>query len=247
MEKSLGDFKLKTGEGKVHQTEVVGVVGPNGTGKSTMVKILAGEYEYDAGWVTADATVSYKPQHIDVDMDCTVQTWLDSEIGISWRSGEFNVTVIRALGVDELLAKMVNTLSGGEAQAVAIAICLGREADLYLLDEPSAHLDANARMETAKAIRRTMESNEKSAFVIDHDVYFIDIVSDTLLVFEGEGGRHGMAEGPFPLREGMNRFLAGVDVTFRRDHDSKRPRINKAASRKDREQRNKGDYYSFDS
>ncbi len=247
MEKSLGDFKLKTGEGKVHQAEVVGVVGPNGTGKSTMVKILAGEHEYDAGWVTADATVSYKPQHIDVDMDCTVQTWLDSEIGISWRSGEFNVTVIRALGVDDLLAKMVNTLSGGEAQAVAIAICLGRDADLYLLDEPSAHLDANARMETAKAIRRTMESNEKSAFVIDHDVYFIDIVSDTLLVFEGEGGHHGMAEGPFPLREGMNRFLAGVDVTFRRDHDSKRPRINKSASRKDREQRIKGDYYSFDS
>ena len=146
-----------------------------------------------------------------------------------------------------MLAKQVNNLSGGEAQAVAISICLGREADLYLLDEPSAHLDANARMEAAKAIRRTMESNEKAAFVIDHDVYFIDIVSDSLLVFEGEGGKHGMAEGPFQLRAGMNRFLSGVDVTFRRDHDSKRPRINKQASRKDREQRTKGDYYSFDS
>ena len=56
-----------------------------------------------------------------------------------------------------------------------------------------------------------------------------------------------MAEGPFQLRTGMNRFLNGVDVTFRRDHDSKRPRINKQASRKDREQRAKGDYYSFDS
>ena len=164
-----------------------------------------------------------------------------------WRSGEYNVNVIRALGVDELLAKQVNNLSGGEAQAVAISICLGREADLYLLDEPSAHLDANARMEAAKAIRRTMESNEKAAFVIDHDVYFIDIVSDSLLVFEGEGGKHGMAEGPFQLRTGMNRFLGGVDVTFRRDHDSKRPRINKQASRKDREQRARSDYYSFDS
>ncbi|MBT4066611.1 MAG: ribosome biogenesis/translation initiation ATPase RLI [Euryarchaeota archaeon] len=247
LEKKLGDFHLSTGDGKVHQTEVVGVVGPNGTGKSTMVKILAGEYEYDGGWVTADATVSYKPQHIDTDMDCTVQTWLDAEVGPRWRGGEFNVNVIRALGVDELLAKMVNNLSGGEAQSVAIAICLGKEADLYLLDEPSAHLDANMRMETAKAIRRTMESNEKAAFVIDHDVYFIDIVSDSLLVFEGEGGKQGKAEGPFKLREGMNRFLGGVDVTFRRDHDSKRPRINKSASRKDREQRNKGDFYSFDS
>ncbi len=247
LEKNLGSFVLKTGDGKVHQSEVVGVVGPNGTGKSTMVKILAGEHEYDAGWVTADASISYKPQHIDTDIDCTVQTWLDSEIGTTWRSGEYNVNVIRALGVDDLLTKQVNNLSGGEAQSVAIAICLGKDADLYLLDEPSAHLDANARMEAAKAIRRTMEANEKAAFVIDHDVYFIDIVSDSLLVFEGEGGKHGMAEGPFNLRKGMNRFLEGVDVTFRRDHDSKRPRINKAASRKDREQRTKGDYYSFDS
>jgi len=243
--KTLGSFELSTGEGSVHRSEVVGVVGPNGTGKSTMIKILAGEHEYDSGWVTADATISYKPQHIDVDMDCTVQMWLDSELGMRWRSGEFNVNVIRALGVDSLLPKRVKKLSGGERQAVSIAVCLGREADLYLLDEPSAHLDANARMEAAKAIRRTMEANEKSAFVIDHDVYFIDIVSDSLLVFEGEGGVHGKAMGPYSLRDGMNRFLNDVDVTFRRDHDSKRPRINKSESRKDREQREIGDYYSF--
>jgi ATP-binding cassette subfamily E protein 1 len=246
LSKQLGSFQLRAGEGAVHRSEVVGVVGANGTGKSTMIKILAGEHDYDEGWVTADATISYKPQHIDVDMDGSVQLWLDSELGPRWRSGEFNVNVIRALGIDQLLPKRVKKLSGGERQAVSIALCLGREADLYLLDEPSAHLDASARMEAAKAIRRTMEANEKSAFVIDHDVYFIDIVSDSLLVFEGEGGVQGNATGPFNLRTGMNQFLAGVDVTFRRDHDSRRPRINKSESRKDREQRSSGDYYSYD-
>jgi len=247
LKKSLGDFELESGDGSVHRAEVIGVVGPNGTGKTTMIKMLAHEIEYDEGWITSDATISYKPQHIDVDIDGSVQLWLDSELGAKWRSGEFHVNVIKALGVDQLLPKRVKKLSGGERQAVCIAICLGREADVYLLDEPSAHLDANARMEAAKAIRRTMESNEKSAFVIDHDVYFIDIVSDSLLVFDGEGGKKGIANGPFNLRDGMNRFLSNVDITFRRDHDSRRPRINKSDSRKDREQQASGDYYSFDS
>ncbi|MED5309215.1 MAG: ribosome biogenesis/translation initiation ATPase RLI [Candidatus Thermoplasmatota archaeon] len=247
LEKTLGTFSFNAEDGALHRGEVVGVVGPNGTGKSTMMKILAGLIEYDNGWVTDKPSVSYKPQHIDVDMDCSVQLWLDSEIGAKWRSGEFNVNVIKALGVDQLLPKRVKKLSGGERQAVSIAICLGRDADLYLLDEPSAHLDANARMEAAKAIRRTMESNEKSALVIDHDVYFIDILSDSLLVFDGVGGQHGKATGPYPLREGMNQFLKDVNITFRRDHDSKRPRINKPESRKDREQQSLGDYYSFDS
>ena len=247
LEKNLGDFKLTSGEGNIHRSEVVGVVGANGTGKTTMARLIAGEMEYDAGWVTAEAKISYKPQHVKAEHKLKVREWLDAELGPKWHSGEFRVNVVRALGVDQLLEKRANKLSGGELQSVSIVICLGRDADLYLLDEPSAHLDANARMETAKAIRRTMEANEKSAFVIDHDVYFIDIVSDSLLVFEGDGGKWGNVEGPFELRAGMNRFLKDVNVTFRRDHDSKRPRINKADSRKDREQRSNGDFYAYNS
>ncbi|MDP6148997.1 MAG: ribosome biogenesis/translation initiation ATPase RLI [Candidatus Thalassarchaeaceae archaeon] len=243
MEKTLGDFYLKTGEGKVRSAEVVGVVGPNATGKTTMVKMIAGELEPDQGWCTMDASISYKPQHVSTNFDGTVQDWLDTELGTKWRSGEFHTQVIRPLQVDQLLELRAKKLSGGELQAVSIAICLGKEADLYLLDEPSAHLDANARMEAAKAIRRTMESNEKAAMVIDHDIYFIDIVSDSLLVFDGEGGSHGNAVGPMSLRKGMNRFLEDVDVTFRRDHESHRPRINKSGSRKDREQKISGEYF----
>lgn len=243
MEKKIGDFHLKTGEGQVRSAEVVGVVGPNATGKTTMVKMIAGEFEPDSGWCTMDAKISYKQQHVNTDFDGNVQNWLDSELGMKWRSGEFHTQVIRPLQVDQLLELQAKRLSGGELQAVSIAICLGKEADLYLLDEPSAHLDANARMETAKAIRRTMESNEKAALVIDHDIYFIDIVSDSLLVFDGQGGKNGNATGPLNLRKGMNKFLSEVDVTFRRDHDSHRPRINKPGSRKDREQKIEGEYF----
>jgi ATP-binding cassette subfamily E protein 1 len=243
LEKTLGDFKLTTGKGTLHETEVVGVVGPNATGKTTLAKIFAGELEMDAGWCTMEAKVSYKPQHITAEFPGTVREWLDAEIGNSWHVGQFQTRVVRPLEVDKLLEMDATRLSGGELQAVSIVICLGRDADIYLLDEPSAHLDANARMEAAKAIRRTMEANEKSAMVIDHDIYFIDIVSDSLLVFEGEGGTSGSAIGPLSLRKGMNRFLKGVGVTFRRDHDSKRPRINKEASQKDRDQKARNDYY----
>jgi ATP-binding cassette subfamily E protein 1 len=246
MEKTLGEFELTTGEGQVRSAEVVGVVGPNSTGKTTMVRMIAGEMELDQGWCTMDSKVSYKPQHVSTDFEGTVMEWLDSEIGVSWRSGEFHTQVIRTLQIDQLLELRAKKLSGGEMQAVSIAICLGKEADLYLFDEPSAFLDANARMEAAKAIRRTMESNEKAAMVIDHDTYFIDIVSDTLLVFQGEGGKHGHAVGPLSLREGMNLFLSDVDVTFRRDLESHRPRINKPSSRKDREQKAAGEYFYAD-
>ncbi|MBK69901.1 MAG: ribosome biogenesis/translation initiation ATPase RLI [Euryarchaeota archaeon] len=243
MEKKLGDFHLKTGQGEVRSAEVIGVVGPNATGKSTMVKMIAGEMEPDEGWCTMEANVSYKPQHVSTDFEGSVQDWLDTELGGKWRSGEFHTQVIRPLQVDKMLELQAQRLSGGELQAVSIAICLGKEADLYLMDEPSAHLDANARMEAAKAIRRTMESNEKAAMVIDHDIYFIDIVSDSLLVFEGEGGKSGFAVGPLSLRKGMNRFLSDVEVTFRRDHESKRPRINKPESVKDRDQKASGEYF----
>ena len=246
IEKTLGDFSLTTGEGVVKSAEVVGVVGPNATGKTTLVKIIAGEIDPDEGWCTMDAKVSYKPQHVRADFEGTVQEWLDTEIGGKWRSGEFQTQVTRALQDDKMIDLHATKLSGGELQAVSIAICLGKEADLYLFDEPSAHLDANARMEAAKAIRRTMESNEKAAMVIDHDTYFLDIVSDSVLVFQGEGGNHGKAIGPLSLRKGMNLFLSDADVTFRRDIESHRPRINKPSSRKDREQKSSGEYFYSD-
>ena len=246
IEKTLGDFRLTTGKGEVKSAEVVGVVGPNATGKTTLVKIIAGEMDPDQGWCTMDAKVSYKPQHVRADFEGTVQEWLDTELGGKWRSGEFHTQVTRALQVDKMVDLHATKLSGGELQAVSIAICLGKEADLYLFDEPSAHLDANARMEAAKAIRRTMESNEKAAMVIDHDTYFLDIVSDSVLVFQGEGGDHGKAVGPLSLRKGMNLFLSDADVTFRRDIESHRPRINKPSSRKDREQKSSGEYFYSD-
>jgi len=142
-----------------------------------------------------------------------------------------------------LLERELTTLSGGELQRVSIAASIVRDADIYLIDEPSAYLDSQQRMIMSRMLRRVIEKSGKSALVVDHDVYFIDMVSDALIVFDGEAGKHGRARGPYSLHEGMNRFLKNVDITFRRDEDTQRPRVNKADSYMDRQQKHDGEYY----
>ena len=241
LSKKLGDFNLTAEAGEILSGQVLGVVGGNATGKTTFVKMLAGALEPDEGEIESEITVSYKPQYIEVEEDIIVGDLLQSVEGFDEHI--LNNELNRPLNLEPLMDRKLETLSGGELQRVAVAECLLREADLYLLDEPSAYLDANQRMITAKTIRRSMEQRGKSALVVDHDVYFIDYIADGLLCFGGIPSKEGKAEGPYNMRKGMNVFLERVGVTFRRDKNTHRPRINKPESRLDREQKSKKEYY----
>jgi len=236
-------FHLKVEPGAIKIGETVGVVGPNAIGKTTFVKVLAGVQQPTVGKIDTSFRVSYKPQYISPDFDGTVREMFDATVKDFFESGFFQSEIARPLSLKNLLEKNVMNLSGGELQRVAIASCLSREADIYLLDEPSAYLDSNQRMEAAKTVRRVMEKRGRSAMVVDHDIYFLDMVSDSIMVFSGTAGKEGLGQGPLEMRKGMNTFLAGVDVTFRRDNDTNRPRINKPGSRLDREQKERGEYY----
>ena len=243
LKKRFKSFRLDVSSGVIKKGEVVGAVGPNATGKTTFVKILAGEIEPTSGEIEGEVTVSYKPQYIKPEFEGSVREMLASSIGKGFEAGFFRAEISHPLTLKYLLDKDVQTLSGGELQRVAIAECLGRQADIYLIDEPSAYLDSSQRMTASKTIRRVIEKLGKSAVVVDHDVYMIDLIADSLMVFSGVPSESGKTEGPLEMREGMNRFLKGVDITFRRDQDSGRPRINKKDSRLDREQKSKGEYY----
>ncbi|MHC1680850.1 MAG: ribosome biogenesis/translation initiation ATPase RLI [Methanomassiliicoccales archaeon] len=236
-------FHLKVEPGAIKIGETVGVVGPNAIGKTTFVKVLAGVQKPTVGKIDTSFRVSYKPQYISPDFDGTVREMFDASVKDFFESGFFQSEIARPLSLKNLLEKNVMNLSGGELQRVAIASCLSREADIYLLDEPSAYLDSNQRMEAAKTVRRVMEKRGRSALVVDHDIYFLDMVSDSIMVFSGTAGKEGLGQGPLDMRKGMNTFLADVDVTFRRDNDTNRPRINKPGSRLDREQKERGEYY----
>ncbi len=243
LEKSYDTFTLDVEGGRLRKGEVVGVVGPNATGKTTFVKLLAGVEAPTSGTVEGKWAVSYKPQYLESNYAGTVRELFLNAIGKKAESGYFEAEIAEPLRIRGMMERDVASLSGGELQRVAIAVCLARDADIYLIDEPSAYLDSNQRMEAAKTIRRVMEKEGKTGLIVDHDVYFIDMVSDSIMVFGGEPGVRGIGRGPFDMRTGMNEFLRGVGITFRRDNETNRPRINKGESRLDREQKSAGEYY----
>ena len=238
--KKYDGFELEVNPGAIYRGEVVGVLGPNGIGKTTFVKILAGIIEPTEGGIEKNVRVSYKPQYVKAG-EGSVRELFD--LNRDKFHSLYRNEIIQPLGIKELIDKNLDELSGGELQTVAVAFCLSMEADIYLLDEPSAYLDAKQRMRVAKVIKRIMEKEAKAALVVEHDVYFIDMVSQSLMVFTGEAGKRGIANGPFSLRDGMNLFLKEVGVTFRRDEESKRPRVNKIDSTLDRQQKSIGEYY----
>jgi ATP-binding cassette subfamily E protein 1 len=241
--KKFEDFTLDVEQGVIRQGELVGIVGPNAIGKTTFVKMLAGVVQPTRGTIEYDLKVSYKPQYITPDFEGTVQEYFYKFAPQLFGSSFFQTEVHDALHLKYLQDRDLMTLSGGELQRVAIAASIVKDADIYLIDEPSAYLDSQQRMIVSRMLRRVIEKSGKSAMVVDHDVYFIDMVSDSLIVFDGSPGKHGRAQGPFSLHEGMNRFLKNVDITFRRDEETKRPRVNKPESYMDRQQKQSGEYY----
>ncbi len=240
LEKSFDSFELRVEGGDLREGDVVGVLGENAIGKSTFVKMLAGELEPDGGELDTTASFAYKPQHLEAQ-NAKVEFVLMQDIDMS--SQRYQTLVEQPLDLEELYEQNTADLSGGELQRVGVAACLGQEADAYLLDEPSAYLDVETRVSLAKSLRRFARNAEVPVVVIDHDLVFLDYISDRAMVFDGEPGVRGHASAPDDVSDGFDRFLSTVDMTFRKDPETGRPRANKPGSQKDREQRESGEYY----
>jgi ATP-binding cassette subfamily E protein 1 len=241
--KSFPSFKLKVAAGKIRRGEIIGIIGANALGKTTFMRMLAGVDKPDSGTINVGATISYKPQYLNQEYEGDVRSLLHMAYLNSIEGSSVEQQIIIPMGVKKLYDKSIRNLSGGELQKVAVAASLLRQADIYALDEPSAFLDAEDRIAVAKFLQRFVRAQGKSAIIIDHDIQLIDLVSDTLVIFEGQQGLEGSATAPIKKEEGMNRFLKALSITYRRDETTGRPRVNKEGGRLDREQKESGNYY----
>ncbi|MEM0060618.1 MAG: ribosome biogenesis/translation initiation ATPase RLI [Fervidicoccaceae archaeon] len=242
----LGSFKLEAEGGEIRRGEVIGILGSNGIGKTTFVGKIAQMLGEKLGAEAGGITFSYKPQYVSSESferstvaENLLQANASSMTPDSWIFEE----IVRPFGLYKLRDRDVHELSGGELQKLAVAVTLARESQIYLLDEPSAYLDVEERLAVAKTIRRLTEARGIAAFVVEHDLSIVDYICSRIIVFDGKPGIYGKANKPMGLRDGMNKFLRDLQITFRRDPVTGRPRINKEGSYMDREQKRIGEYY----
>ncbi|MFB6190525.1 MAG: ribosome biogenesis/translation initiation ATPase RLI [Candidatus Nanohaloarchaea archaeon] len=234
-----GEFELETSPGELHEEEILAIFGENGLGKTVFAKMLAGAIEPDSG-EAPDIDISYKPQYIEAENE-TVEEALRKHTNPDGQ--RFKTRIAEPLNLPGLYEQPLEELSGGELQRVAVAISLSRDADIYLLDEPSAYLDVEGRVNLGKTLKRFARKTEKPLMVIDHDLLLLDYIADRGSVFTGEPGVSGESSAPEKIGEAMNSFLEEVSITYRKDPETGRPRANKPGSQKDREQRDSGEYY----
>ena len=243
LEKKYASFSVTIEPGRVRRGEIVGIMGANALGKTTMMKMIAGVEKPDSGTVDKKIKIAYKPQYLQNDLDVEVIALLERASGNPIEDSTEEEQILDPLKIKKLYNKSIKNLSGGELQKVAVASCLLQKVDLYALDEPSAFLDVEDRIAVAKFLQKFVRSFGKSAIIIDHDLQLMDLVSDTMIIFEGVSGSAGVATQPMQKADAMNRFLKSLDVSFRRDEKSRRPRINKLESRLDKEQKMTGHFY----
>jgi ATP-binding cassette subfamily E protein 1 len=217
---------------------VMGLIGPNGVGKTTVLNILSGNLRPNMGifkgkveWdfiiekykgtelqdylerlAGKGISVGYKPQHVDY----IPKMWKGSVIDLL-KKHEGYESVVKRLGIEEMLSKEIKTLSGGELQLLAVVAVISKDYDFYFFDEPSSYLDVKQRMTVAREIRSLAKTHE--VMVVEHDLAILDYLSDHVHILYGRPGAFGVVSNPYGVRVGINTYLEGFineeNVRFR--------------------------------
>lgn len=245
------NYKLNIPEGTINLNNSIYVIlGENGTGKTTFINWL-GE--------NSGLQVSIKEQNVNIRKYAntnrtfpTVLELLHNKIRSSYFNQLFQTDIIKNLDIEQILTRKLDELSGGEFQSIQIALCLGKEADIYLLDEPSANLDIEKRLKVIKSIKKFINNNNKTVFIVEHDIMmsvaFSQEYTSKILLVKQESYENNVKtcsiSTPLNFTDGINNFLELMGITMRIG-DYNRPRINKFNSRLDREQKENRNFYGI--
>jgi len=215
------------------QEQIVGILGPNGIGKSTAINLLSGTFRPNLGdWEnsspdwdevistfprgelrdylgmvsTGEVSIAVKPQYID-----KLPRIFDGEVRellarVDDR-GEIEYYT-ELMGISHILVRKLGDLSGGELQRVAICATLLKEADVYFFDEPSSYLDIYERMRMVGVVRELAEKG-KRVLVVEHDLAILDVLCDLIHVIYGERSAYGIFTPPRSTRTAINAYLDG--------------------------------------
>lgn len=238
LSKNLETFNMEVSSGQIRRKEVVAVFGENALGKTVFAKLLAGVLTADSGNVDSK-TIAYKPQHIKAS-SVRVEDFIDAHIDMT--DVFFKKLIRQAFGLDMVYDQTLESLSGGQLQKLAITYCLSQDAQLYVLDEPSAYLDVEARLRLSSLLKEFVAKKDTSILLIDHDLLLLANIAQRGIVFSGTPGIQGTASQPMHIRDALNVFLSSIDVTFRVDRQTSRLRANKPGSQKDIAQKTTGMY-----
>lgn len=250
-------FRMPT----LKQGSVVGLLGRNGMGKSTVLRILSGEiipnlgnyiepptkeevkneyagqpmYDYLDALYSQKIQIVYKPQYVD-----NIHKVVKGTVGeVLKKLDQRNIfeKIVKDLEIDHLLDRSLDILSGGELQRFAIAASVIRDAKAYLFDEPSSHLDVYQRIKVAKVIRSLIAA-DKMVVVAEHDLAILDYMSDDIFLLYGEPDVYGIVSHVHTVREGINIYINGYipdeNIRFRElpiVFHDKPPNISKGMTR----------------
>ncbi|HPB53698.1 MAG TPA: energy-dependent translational throttle protein EttA [Saprospiraceae bacterium] len=188
--KSFGDRTLYENLNiRIPRNAIVGIIGPNGVGKSTLFKMITGELQPDSGQIVIGESVkiAYVDQsHEDLKPESSVYDavsgGLDNLIvnGMSVNSRAY-ISKFNFSGTDQ--SKKVGVLSGGERNRLHLAIALKEGGNVILLDEPTNDIDVN----TLRSLEEALENFAGCVLVISHDRWFIDRLATHIISFEDEG------------------------------------------------------------
>lgn len=208
------------------------VLGQNGTGKTSFILDIMKK-------INGSLSFSYKPQVFKDIPNILVIDYLNEKLGNIFYDEKIK-KLAADINIKDIQNCFLNEISGGEYQKIRIFETLARSADVYILDEPSAFLDVEQRINLTTVIRRYIIQNKKSCIIIEHDILMGTGLADEVVYTYGEPGIQCFLSKIKPRIEGLNEFLKLVNVTIRNENG--RFRINKKGSQKDQLQKNSNKY-----